>query len=41
MSEVRIKYSAHKNLVEKSGEKLIYDYETKEIVFVNGNLKIN
>lgn len=37
--EIREKYSTHKKLVEKSGEKLIYDYESNEIVFINGILK--
>lgn len=41
LTEIREKYSAHKSLVEKAGEKLIYDYESNEIVFINGNLKKN
>ena len=39
LGEIREKYYKHRELVEKSREKIIHDYESNEIVFVNGIFK--
>lgn len=40
LSEIREKYLTHKNKVESLGEKVLYDYESNEIVFINGILRV-
>lgn len=39
LEEIREKYFNHKKTVEDIGEKVIYDYESNEIIFENGVLK--
>ena len=39
LREIREKYFEHKKIVGDSGEKIIYDYESYEIIFENGILK--
>ena len=39
LTEIRDKYRQHKELVEQSGQELLYDYEANKNVFINGQFQ--